>query len=147
MECEGFASGDLIITVFGRSDRTQNGPVSGATHVVFHTDPLSHHVAYHFSKAGHSWLLGPLSMTGKAVMRKRAAPIGIKVTVSTGWVDITGCATTSLTAPRGSSVQLGILRAEVVSLIGVASLRNGWSSAGQVPLMTEKAAAASEVRP
>ena len=65
-------------------------------------------------------------------MRSRAAPIGIRVTVSTDSVDRMGLGWTSPIRPRESGFQFAIFLALVLISIGAASALKGWSSLGQL---------------
>src|SRR5262245_4466974 len=57
---------------------------------------------------------------GKALMRNRAAPIGISVTVSSGAAERAGLGCSVLASPKRSSCHSEILRAWVLMRIGTA---------------------------
>src|SRR5205823_10073109 len=57
------------------------------------------------ARAVHAWASGPLPIVGKAVIRSRAAPIGIRVMVSSGSSERTGLGRSLPTRPFLSSVQ------------------------------------------
>ncbi len=77
------------------------------------------------------WAAVASPMVGKADIRKRAAPIGTSVTVSSGWSEMTGLSGKVATSPYWSSVHWGILRAFAVSASGTSSSVKGKSLAGQ----------------
>src|SRR5262245_56975508 len=66
-----------------------------------------------------------LATHGNALMRNRAAPIGINVTVSSGALDRAGLGCSGLTRPKRSICHSGILRAWALMWIGAAAGVNG----------------------
>ena len=83
-----------------------------------------------YSAAFHSCASLPWPITGKAVMRSRAAPMGISVTVSTGSSDFTGLGWSLPTRPSESCFQAGIRLASARSSMGAVSGVNGCAGSG-----------------
>src|SRR5690349_19055255 len=75
--------------------------------------------------AVHSRASRPWPITGNDVMRRRAAPIGMRVTDSSDSIDLTGLGWSLPTRPSLSICQAGILRALANSAIGQVSGVNG----------------------
>src|SRR4051812_2208151 len=75
----------------------------------------------------HSLASGPWPMTGKELIRRRAAPMGINVTDSSGSSDLTGLSWSLPTMPVESGFQLGMRRALTVRVMGGFSGVNGWA--------------------
>ena len=73
----------------------------------------------------HPCASGPLPITGNALTRSLAHPIGISVTVSTGSPEATGLGCSAWTSPVLSVVHAGIFRAFATSSIGALSGVNG----------------------
>jgi hypothetical protein len=71
--------------------------------------------------AAHSLDLDPVPIHGNALIRNRAAPIGIKVTCSTGSRDFTGLACNRSTIPLESSFQVGMRLALASNRMGMFS--------------------------
>ncbi len=89
-------------------------------------------------------------MVGKEVIRSRAAPIGISVTVSTGSEDFAGLGCKTFKSPFLSSVQPGMRRAFALSSSGAVSGVNGWAGSGPAPRTSSNepaGVAASSTRP
>src|SRR5215471_12641382 len=91
----------------------------------------------------HSCASGPSPMTGKEVIRKRAAPMGIKLTVSTGSADLTGLGWSLPTNPFQSWVQAGTLLAWTFSSRGTVSGLKGCCGSGPGFLESSKDLAGS----
>ncbi len=82
---------------------------------------------------------------GNAVIRSRAAPIGISVTVSTGAALRAGDACSGVTTSWSSAVHSAIFRADAVILTGAVSGVNGFD--GSVPPVAANVSAASGASP
>ena len=93
---------------------------------------------------------GPVPITGKAAIRSRAAPIGMRVTVSMGWSDFTGLSCSGATRPNRSSCHWGIRLAFAFMLMGTRVGRERHVGPGPVPLTTwneEAGPSGSSTRP
>ena len=82
---------------------------------------------------------GPLPATGKAVMRRRAAPIGISVIVSTGSVVLAGLFWSLPGRPMPVSVQTGSFLALARISTGAPSCVNTMLDAGHGLVTTSNA--------
>src|SRR5260370_33068651 len=78
----------------------------------------------------HSWAWLPVPITGKAVIRNRAAPIGMSVTFSTGSSDFTGLGCSLPTSLCPSCFQAAIFLTLARNSDGAFSGWNGWLANG-----------------
>ncbi len=85
-------------------------------------------------------------VVGKAVIRSRAAPIGIRVTVSTGAVLRAGLSWSGVTTCWLSACHCSIRRAGAVILTGVPSRVKGLAASGP-PVAVKTGAPVSSARP